>query len=395
MSDNQRGLLNAKIGPTPRNAMLGLLADALGSVDRFANVPDPTDPTQKGRKIISFLSNTLGVGDMASVADRASYGLPQTTGTGFARQLMPDAKNVAAGLFPSVAANPAAAAKIAVGLLNPGDTGLLNQAMHVWHGSPHKFDAFDSSKIGTGEGAQAYGHGLYLAESPDVATQYQKTVSSRVKSANVGGDVPVGDARGIAHEIATVHGGNVEEFIKSNRLHYDVEASRASAIGNNNRAKVLREIADENEAIARQFFGKPVTAAPDGGMIYKVDLPDEKIARMLDWYKPLSQQAPEVQKAAAAIFAKMDPDARKLVGNSLGDMKGKRLYELMASDDSVAGAGAYGAAASSAFRSAGIPGIRYLDGGSRGAGGGTSNFVVFPGEETALRILERNGQPLR
>ena len=42
----------------------------------------------------------------------------------------------------------------------------------------------------------------------------------------------------------------------------------------------------------------------------------------------------------------------------------------------------------------GIPGIRYLDGGSRGAGAGTSNFVVFPGNEDLLRILERNGVPL-
>jgi hypothetical protein len=46
------------------------------------------------------------------------------------------------------------------------------------------------------------------------------------------------------------------------------------------------------------------------------------------------------------------------------------------------------------LRKAGIPGIRYLDGGSRGAGAGTSNYVVFPGEENALRILERNGVPI-
>jgi hypothetical protein len=39
------------------------------------------------------------------------------------------------------------------------------------------------------------------------------------------------------------------------------------------------------------------------------------------------------------------------------------------------------------FRQAGIPGIRYLDGGSRGTGQGTSNFVVFPGEEKALKML--------
>ena len=47
----------------------------------------------------------------------------------------------------------------------------------VWHGSPHKFEAFDASKIGTGEGAQAYGHGMYFAESPDVAKSYQQALT--------------------------------------------------------------------------------------------------------------------------------------------------------------------------------------------------------------------------
>jgi site-specific DNA-cytosine methylase len=44
------------------------------------------------------------------------------------------------------------------------------------------------------------------------------------------------------------------------------------------------------------------------------------------------------------------------------------------------------------MRKAGIPGIRYLDAESRKAGQGTRNFVVFPGEEQHLTILERNGQ---
>ena len=39
----------------------------------------------------------------------------------------------------------------------------------------------------------------------------------------------------------------------------------------------------------------------------------------------------------------------------------------------------------------GIPGIRYLDGGSRTAGEGTSNFVLF--DDQLPRILERNGIP--
>ena len=33
------------------------------------------------------------------------------------------------------------------------------RGIRAFHGSPHDFDRFDISRIGTGEGAQAYGHG--------------------------------------------------------------------------------------------------------------------------------------------------------------------------------------------------------------------------------------------
>ena len=43
----------------------------------------------------------------------------------------------------------------------------------AYHGTPHTIKGkFDISKVGTGEGAQAYGHGMYFAESPDVARTY-------------------------------------------------------------------------------------------------------------------------------------------------------------------------------------------------------------------------------
>jgi hypothetical protein len=45
--------------------------------------------------------------------------------------------------------------------------------------------------------------------------------------------------------------------------------------------------------------------------------------------------------------------------------------------------------ASKRLQELGIPGIRYLDAGSRDGGSGTRNFVVFPGEEKKVRILER------
>jgi hypothetical protein len=49
----------------------------------------------------------------------------------------------------------------------------------AYHGSPHKFSKFDMSKIGTGEGAQAYGHGLYFAENPNVARNIPKRFAER------------------------------------------------------------------------------------------------------------------------------------------------------------------------------------------------------------------------
>ncbi|MFA5457306.1 MAG: hypothetical protein WC261_06715, partial [Synergistaceae bacterium] len=49
--------------------------------------------------------------------------------------------------------------------------------MTAWHGSPHDFDKFSKDKIGTGEGAQAYGHGLYFAGKREVAEFYKANTS--------------------------------------------------------------------------------------------------------------------------------------------------------------------------------------------------------------------------
>lgn len=44
----------------------------------------------------------------------------------------------------------------------------------VAHGSKHAIDKFSSEKIGTGEGVQAFGYGLYFADRKMVAVHYQK-----------------------------------------------------------------------------------------------------------------------------------------------------------------------------------------------------------------------------
>jgi len=58
----------------------------------------------------------------------------------------------------------------------------LEPGITAYHGSPYDFDKFQLDKIGTGEGAQAYGHGLYFTDSEDIAKFYKNHV---LKTQNV------------------------------------------------------------------------------------------------------------------------------------------------------------------------------------------------------------------
>ena len=249
-----------------------------------------------------------------------------------------------------------------------GGMGMKPQAI-VYHGSPHQFDAFDSSKIGTGEGAQAYGHGLYLAEAQDVAKKY-KPDRSYVGASMQGNPVNINfdDPQWIAGSTLDRFGdaAQAEEHLRG-VLKANSRSQRPEQIASN---------AATSQALELIRSGK---LSPSGSL-YKVDLPDPLIARMLDWDKPLSQQAPEVQTA----LQQASEIRRKQTGGAFGPL-----------DMSQRGRDIVPSIGEGRLRQVGIPGIRYLDGGSRADGAGTSNFVVFPGEESALTILERNGKPVR
>lgn len=54
---------------------------------------------------------------------------------------------------------------------------IAEQSIRAYHGSPYDFERFDLERIGSGEGAQMYGYGLYFAEETDVARGYRKELS--------------------------------------------------------------------------------------------------------------------------------------------------------------------------------------------------------------------------
>jgi hypothetical protein len=118
---------------------------------------------------------------------------------------------------------------------------------------------------------------------------------------------------------------------------------------------------------------------------------------LLDWDKPFSEQSPKVQAALKAVQSD-NPLWNDTISGKNGKPVGGAIYKTLTAtwpDSEFARDGIDPKKkASEALLAAGIPGIRYLDGGSRGAGQGTYNYVVFPGLEDQIKILERNGVPL-
>jgi hypothetical protein len=242
----------------------------------------------------------------------------------------------------------------------------------VWHGSPYKFDRFDASKIGTGEGAQVYGHGLYLADDPSVASYYKKAGVQ---------DSWTDDVPRMTEAVYRALGPMPDGRVLFGPIRSSLTKEKLAA-------KIAEDPATAWQSLSSGVQKKALEVLEPPGNLYKVDLPDDQIAKMLDWDKPLYRQKPEVRKAVRELVdEKTQPGTyAQWVKAARPDMRTLQNDMLDSMDNS---------AISEALRAKGIPGIRYLDGGSRSAGSGTSNFVVFPGNEGLLNILERNGQPIR
>lgn len=269
--------------------------------------------------------------------------------------------------------------------LNP-QTGAV-----VWHGSPHKFDKFDASKIGTGEGAQAYGHGLYLSESRNVADEYAGKLSSLF--VDFADKTPLTAAEKRVAKIVSDAANGVtygHSSIAANEAYRQVAApSKDRLYGNSfvgQKPMTGRELAETlTLARAAQRLGKP--SITDSGSLYKVDLPDEHIDKMLDWDKPLSEhQYRQITNKAISDFGS---------GVTSTTSTGEAAYKTIVDEMRRSGVPNPNQEAAAFLRSAGIPGVKYLDGVSRRAGEGSRNYVVFPGDEHLLQILERNGIQIR
>jgi hypothetical protein len=247
-----------------------------------------------------------------------------------------------------------AAAPIDVPAANLAE-GLGAQTLKAYHGSPHDFDQFSLGKIGTGEGGQMYGHGLYFAEQEATAKAYRDRLQ------------------------------RLPEWL--DKYESDITAMEQRALESNN-----QKLMDAAQMHRRNWLQE---AEKQHGKLYEVNLhasPDE----LLDWDKPLSQQSPKVQEALKkvgishvsrpteaeqqAVFelAKQRgvpptslPEYKALEARLDAASKAERdfpsggdIYQQLVAP--IGRAGHTEGIASQKLKDAGIKGIQYLDQGSRG-----------------------------
>lgn len=329
----------------------------------------------------------------------------------------------------------------------PNGASIMEQV--VFHGTPHTVDKFSLQKIGTGEGAQAYGWGIYFASRREIAEWYAENVRTDAIFGALILSTPVEQRiRGWMQE-ADRNGDSMAAGVYDELLAGDL----TPAVLRRQYANSLRdgeiEQSEHDQAVAA--IERAEQLLEGRGQLYHAEIPED--SDLLDWDKPLSEQPEKVKDALRRnglddVFTETGTNAARLI-RALADVAGladwaKRdlLAEAarvekyddparvravvvsmpsefgIASKDTLFGdagakfiefvnsirdatvtGGTNGRAlytmlssqlgsqqaASEALLRAGIPGLRYLDGNSRSKGEGSANYVIW--DENAI------GQP--
>lgn len=317
------------------------------------------------------------------------------------------------------------------------DPSILEQS--AFHGSPHTFDKFTLQKIGTGEGAQAYGWGLYFAGNKEVAQWYRQvlaksTVKIDGKSVGTFDVFSSWKAGKSAKKLGITNPSELsaaesilQAFVRFGGDWTKVEESVAELTNffRPTAEKVLKDIRDR-VTVERK------------GRLYHVELAPKDDEWLL-WDKPLSEQSDKVRAAlenenvTPEQFTEENfPASVQIVGGEiLNTEDGFKLrpdgsdkqFRLVWKDvmrllgEAESGASIYQTlvrlagrnrgkvgkiryeegispqeAASKYLLSIGIPGIKYLDGTSRKDGEGNFNFVLFDDSLVEITAFEQSQQ---
>lgn len=291
--------------------------------------------------------------------------------------------------------------------------------VNVWHGSRANFDKFDMGFLGTGEGAQRFGWGLYFTDTRQIAEhQYRdqlagfqyfadgKPLTEWADETLKSLGIPYSAAIKSIQKHLRQH-NSVEEMLKSTRMTRDFEAEYLAEV----RAEAARDRGPEDEGtdnyiryfeneLARwnrelavlEQLAKADVRKVSAGKLYNVELAPSEDEFLL-WDEEITKQSPKVLAALRSFGFRPQSRFEKVLDvitlpRALRlDVDGGYIYEALVEELGSP------KEASLALLAAGIRGNKYLDGWSRGpnAGNPNYNYVLFSDED--VEIIAKYSRP--
>ena len=172
------------------------------------------------------------------------------------------------------------------------DPNETTNTITAYHGSPHTFDKFDMSKMGTGEGAQAYGRGLYFSENEKVARNYRDALSEDIIATI--GDTPILDVYNSLIRQADsirVPSQKSDELYQKAAFLEDLEIKGSFD-------EALASV--ENPKIAKWAKSEILPNYVPAGNIYQVKIASD-VGKFLDYDAPMSDQSDFIKNALENI----------------------------------------------------------------------------------------------
>jgi len=261
--------------------------------------------------------------------------------------------------------------------LMPGRSEADKLFIPAYHGTPHTFapepgapfGKFRTSAIGTGEGAQAYGHGLYFAGKKEVAEHYRDMLTRQhgVKYPD-----------GVYEKYSPLLDKAQDDVIKAQEA-YDEAASNFITDENTGELTirtefppeaVIKKLESEVDKAQKQLDKlneELLSKSLNKGSLYKVELAPKENEYLL-YDKTLGEQTKDIQDKLRKVLTELegedlweyrkDLDYRDITDNALENVPEPEISRRL--------------------KEAGIPGIKYLDGSSRNQ----ATFKITPPSQT-------------
>ena len=248
----------------------------------------------------------------------------------------------------------------------------------------------DLSFIGTGEGHATFGWGFYGGQALGTGREYRRNISYNRMEALL---------------------SRLPDYFAPGRI-VPSYSGRDKVLGFNP--------PDENtgqdwsvDVIAVDREGNPIPGAkprqhstmPDPklldseveplGIMYELDVPDDAVAKFLDWDTLLVEQSPAIQRIAEDLLVDHALSTGVRADTmSIEDWTGERLYRSLS--NTLRSRGKIGdmnqreadKLASETLRDAGIPGLQFFDMGSRNLGAVTGRTLVVRGREIDTKDID-------